>query len=169
MTSHGYPASAMLGDYLRAAAGFLPATTMLATMPLGATAGAVLGVVAALFASFGIRTMLRHGSRVELTESAMRSTGLLQTSIVWEELDRMRLGYYSTRRDRSEGWMQLELRSGRSRIRVDSRIEGFSNLVKRSAAAAERRGVQLDGATLANLAMFGVSLRRDGFFQEVST
>jgi hypothetical protein len=169
MTSHAYPTSAMLGDYLRAAAGFLPATIMLATVPVGAAAGVVLAIVAALFASFGIRTMLRHGSGVEMTESALRSTGLLQASIVWEELDRVRLGYYSTRRDRRHGWMQLELRSGRSSIRVDSRIEDFSELVKRSVAAAERRGLQLDGATLANLAAFGVNLRPDGVVQEVTT
>jgi hypothetical protein len=116
----------------------------------------VLGIFAALFAGFGIRTILRHGTRFEITESALRASGLRRASIVWGELDRMKLAYYSTRRDRQDGWMQLELRSGRSRIRLDSRITGFTELVKMSVRAAEARGLALSAATLANLAALGV-------------
>lgn len=159
MTFHAYPTSAMLGDYLRAAAGFVPVTAVLAILPVTATAGIVLGGFASLFALFGVRTMLRHGSRLEMTESALSATGLFPASIVWEELDRMRLSYYSTRRDRRHGWMQLELRSGSSSINLDSRIEGFSELVEKSARAAQRRGLSLDAATVANLAVLGVNDR----------
>jgi hypothetical protein len=166
MTSHAYPPSAMLGDYLRAAAGFVPTIAVLATLPVDTTAGIVLSGIASLFALFGIRTMLRHSSRLEMTESALRATGWRGASIVWEELDRMRLGYYSTRRDRRDGWMQLELRSGSSSINLDSRIEGFSELVERSARAAESRELSLDPATLANLAVLGVGSRREGAGQE---
>jgi hypothetical protein len=168
MTSHCYPTSAMLGDYLRAAAGFVPATAILAAVPVDPAAGAVLGGFAALFALFGIRTMLRHGTRFEMSDSALRATGLLKASIVWEKLDRMRLSYYSTRRDRHNGWMQLELRSGWSSIHLDSRIEGFGQLLEKSARAAERRGLPLDVATLANLAVLGVGVRADGVAQEAS-
>jgi hypothetical protein len=159
MTFHAYPTSAMLGDYSRAAAGCVPATALLLTLPVNATAGIALASLALLFALFGIRTMLRHGSRLEMTESALRANGFLRASIVWQELDRMRLSYYSTRRDRRDGWMQLELRCGSSSINLDSRIEGFAELVERSARAAERRGLSLDAATLANLAVLGSSAR----------
>jgi hypothetical protein len=168
MTSHRYPASAMLGDYLRAAAGFVPATVILAAVPVGPVAEAVLGGFAALFALFGIRTMVRHGTRLEVSDSALRTTGLLKASIVWEKLDRMKLGYYSTRRDRRDGWMQLELRSGWSRIHLDSRIEGFGDVVQKSARAAEKRGLPLDTATLTNLAVLGVGVRAERFAQEAS-
>ena len=70
----------------------------------------------------------------------------------------MTLAYYSTRRDRRDGWMQLELRSGRKKVRLDSRIEGFAELVGKSASAARSRGLTLNAATLANLAALGVSL-----------
>lgn len=162
MTSHGYPASAMLGDYLRAAAGFVPVTVILAAVPVGPVAEVVLGGLAALFAVFGVRTMLRHGTCFEMSDSILRATGLTKASIVWEELDRMRLGYYSTRRDRRDGWMQLELRSGGSTIHIDSRIEGFGDLVKKSATAAERRSLSLDATTLANLAVLGAGVPADG-------
>jgi hypothetical protein len=168
MTFHAYPTSAMLGDYVRAAAGCLPATAVLLILPVNATAGTVLAGLALLFALFGIRTMLRHASRLEMTESALRATGLLRASIVWQELDRMRLSYYSTRRDRRDGWMQLELRSGSSSINLDSRIGGFAELVERSARAAERRGLSLDAATLANLAVLGVGAHGEAVGREAS-
>ena len=168
MTFHGYPTCAMLGDYLRAAAGFIPVTGVLVSLPVTATVGIVLGGFASLFALFGVRTMLRHGSRLEMTEAVLRATGLFPASIVWEELDRMRLSYYSTRRDQRNGWMQLELRSGSSNINLDSRIEGFSELVERSARAAQRRGLSLDAATLANLAVLGVSDRCEAVGREAA-
>jgi hypothetical protein len=73
----------------------------------------------------------------------------------------MTLAYYSTRRDRREGWMQLELRSGWTKVRLDSRIEGFAELVDKSARAATSRGLTFNAATLANLAALGISLHTE--------
>ena len=73
----------------------------------------------------------------------------------------MTLVYYSTRRDRRDGWMQLELRSGWKKVCLDSRIEGFADLVSRSASAAKVRGLTLNAATSANLAALGASLHTE--------
>jgi hypothetical protein len=156
MTRHAYPSSAMLGDYLRAAAGFVPTAAILAVAPVGAIAAGILGGLAALFSVFGIRTALRHGTRVEMSEAGLSASGLLGATIRWAELDRMKLAYYSTRRDRRDGWMQLELRSGWSTIRLDSRIEGFTELVERSTLAAAARRLALSPATAANLEALGI-------------
>jgi hypothetical protein len=161
MTLYSYPTSAMLGDYARAAAGLVPTAAILAITPVGLTAAVVLGGFASLFAVFGIRTALRHTTRFEMTETLLNGLGLVPCSIAWSELDRVRLAYYSTRRDRRGGWMQLELRSGRKRVRIDSRIEGFTEVVKASARAAELRGLSFDPATLANLEALGIKLRAD--------
>jgi hypothetical protein len=159
MTGHVYPTSAMLGDYVRAAAGLFLSSGILATMSTGMIAEFVIGGFAALFALFGARTALRHGTHLEVTETALTASGLLRISILWSELDRLKLSYYSTRRDRRDGWMQLELRSGVSSLRVDSRIEGFAELVGMSARAATRRGLSLDPATSANLLALRVGYR----------
>lgn len=53
--------------------------------------------------------------------------------------------------------MQLELRAGRSTIRLDSRIDGFVRVVERATRAAEARGLPLSAATVANLEALGVS------------
>jgi hypothetical protein len=148
----------MLGDYARAAAGLFPIFAIVAIAPVGAAEATVLGGFAALFAVFGIRTALRHGSRLELTDGLLRASGLVRTSISLRELDRLKLAYYSTRRDGRDGWMQLELRSGSSTLRLDSRVEGFSKLVEASARAAEARGLLLNAATLANLQALRIEL-----------
>jgi len=158
MTRFAYPASAMLGDYLRTAAGLLPSAALLAIVPVGPVAGVMLGGFVAIFAAFGCRTALRHGTRLELSETGLCARGLWRTEIAWSGLDRMKLAYYSTRRDRREGWMQLELGCGRARVRVDSRIVGFERLVECSASAAASRGLALNPATLANLQALGVTL-----------
>ena len=159
MTHHVYPPSALMGDYLRAAAGFFPTIAVLAIAPVGIVGETMLGGFAALFAVFGIRTALRHRTSIEVTEAFLQSSGLLQTSIWWSKLDQMKLSYYSTRRDGHGGWMQLKLGAGWSTLRVDSRVAGFSELVSASANDAEMRGLSLDPATLANLKALGIELR----------
>src|ERR1700719_2042530 len=156
---HVYPASALGGDYFRAAAGFFPTIAALAVGPVGTVGGTMLGGFAALFAVFGIRTALRHCTSIEVTEAALQSSGLLQTSIWWNKLDQMKLSYYSTRRDGRGGWMQLKLRAGGSTLLIDSRVEGFSDLVIASAKAAELRCLSLDPATSVNLQALGIELR----------
>jgi hypothetical protein len=162
MTRLAYPGRAMLGDYLRAAAGLVPTAAVLATVRVSVAAAAFLASAAALFLFFGIRTALRHGTRVELNEAVLRASGPLAQSIVWSELDGIKLAYYSTRRDRGGGWMQLQLRAGRSVLRLDSRIEGFAVVVERAARAAAARRLPLDAATAANLQSLGVAAPATG-------
>jgi hypothetical protein len=151
-----YPASAMLGDYLRAAAGLVPTGFILATVSLGGVATVVLGGLATIFAAFAIRTALRHGTSLEVSDTGLRASGLRQVVIPWGELDRVKLAYYSTRRDRKSGWMQMQLGAGRARLSLDSRLDGFERLARQAAAAAAARGLELSDATAANLQALGV-------------
>ncbi|HUC12107.1 MAG TPA: hypothetical protein VL985_17040 [Stellaceae bacterium] len=156
MSCHAYPHSAMIGDYLRAAAGFVPAVAILLCVPLGPVATVIFAGLAALFLMFGMRTALRHATRLEASETGLRATGPLSATLRWAELDRIRLTYYSTRRDRRDGWMQLDLRAGAASIRLDSRVDGFDQLVERSAYAAAAGGVEISAATAANLEALGI-------------
>ena len=161
-TRHAYPATAMIGDYLRAAAGLVPTGVVFATEPVGTVAATVLGSFAAVFGVFGLRTVLRHRTSLEMSDTELRAYGALRCRINWAELDRMKLAYYSTRRDRRSGWMQLELRAGGSTVKLDSRIAGFDRLVQRAAEVAASRGVALNEATLDNLQALGIRLPEGG-------
>jgi hypothetical protein len=155
---HVYPATAMVGDYLRAAAGLVPTGVVFATEPVGTVAATVLGSFAAVFGIFGLRTVLRHGTSLEMTDTELRASGAWPCRISWAELDRMKLTYYSTRRDRRSGWMQLELSAGGAKVKLDSRIAGFDRLVLRAAEVAAERDVALNDATLDNLQALGIRL-----------
>lgn len=161
-TRHVYPTAAMVGDYLRAAAGLVPTGVVFATEPVGTVAATVLGSFAAVFGIFGLQTVLRHGTRLEMSDTELRALGAWPCTISWADLDRMKLTYYSTRRDRRSGWMQLELGAGGARVRLDSRIAGFDQLVLRAAEVAVSRGVALNEATLANLQALGIRLPEPG-------
>lgn len=178
MSVHAYPAAAMIGDYLRAAGGLVPAVLILALSPFTPVAGTLLSCFAAVFLVFGVRTALRHGTRIELTETGIEASGPLRATIRWSELDRLSLAYYSTHRDRVArpqnvrstlglshhstdrdrrgGWMQLRLHAGASTLRLDSRIEGFARLVEHAARAAAARRLPLSAATAANLEALGI-------------
>jgi hypothetical protein len=162
VTRHVYPASAMIGDYLRAAAGLVPTGVLFAAVPVSPVAGAILGSFAAIFAVFGLRTALRHGTSLEMSETELRARGAWSGAVAWAELDRMKLAYYSTRRDRASGWMQLELGAGGRRVRLDSRIAGFDQVVQRAAVAAQARDLELSEATVANLEALGVRVPEPG-------
>jgi hypothetical protein len=158
---HAYPAAAMIGDYLRAAAGLVPAGAIIATMPVAPVPATLLGGFAMIFGIFGLRTALRHNTSIEMTDTEIRAHGLVANGLVartiaWAELDRLRLAYYSTRRDRKTGWMQLELGGGGKRLSLDSRIAGFGEVVRRAADAAAENHLRVSESTAANLEALGV-------------
>ena len=146
----------MISDYLRAAAGFAPALAILVFSSPGPVGRGIVAAFAALFALFGLRAALRHATVIEASETELRASGPLAAAIRWGELDQLRLAYFSTHRDKRDGWMQLDLRGGRSNIRLDSRIDGFNELVERAALAAAACGLELNAATAANLEALGV-------------
>jgi hypothetical protein len=158
VSQHAYPASAMAGDYLRAAAGLVPAGVLLTSVPIATVGGIVLASLAAIFGAFAARTVVRHGTTIEVGASGLRTLGPRRRSIAWDKLDRLKLGYYSTRRDRRAGWMQLDLGAGRTRVRLDSRLDGFDAVVRQAAAAAAVRGLALTPATVSNLQALGIRL-----------
>lgn len=157
MSSHAYPSAALFGDYARAAAGFFPLAALLLFVPLAPAAAVLLGLFAAVFALFGMRTALRHLTRIEMSETMVEAFGARPKRILWDELERVKLAFYSTERERRRGWMQLDLRARRSTLSLDSRIEGFERVVAMAAESAARRGLWLDPATLANLKSLGLT------------
>jgi hypothetical protein len=158
VSRHRYPTSALAGDYARTLLGLALAVPPLALLPLNPYVAALLALLAALFVVFGWRTLLRQLRPVEVTDVAIASAGPFPVELKWSALDEFRLAYFATRRDGAGGWMQLALRAGRRRLRLDSRIEGFAAVVERAARAAVARRLNLSTTTTANLAALGVMI-----------
>ena len=66
------------------------------------------------------------------------------------------LRYYTTRRDKLDGWMLLKLKGNESVLTLDSSLDGFDDIVLRALEAARANGVALTAATLANLPALGI-------------
>ena len=157
MTSHAYPAGALIGDYGRAGLGLaFVVPPLFLISPVQIVGAACLGL-ATLFAAFAGRTLLRQLTPVEMDEAGIGAGGLRPLRLEWAALDGLSLHYYATRRDREGGWMQLVLRAEGRRLRLDSRIAGFQIIAARAARAAEARRLSLSPITLANLAALGLA------------
>ncbi len=153
-----YQRKPIVGDMIRAVVGvILTGVPLLFVEPSPATL-AIFGGLAALFALFGVRTLLRARSVIELGRDGVTVKGMLGGTIAWQKVQTMKLGYYTTRRDRQGGWMQLTLQGGGKRLRFDSTLEGFDRLVRRAVAAATANGAVLSSPTLANLAALDVAV-----------
>jgi hypothetical protein len=152
-----YPRTTLLADYARASVGLVFAAIAI-FLPLHWGLALVFGLIAALLLFFGGRTAVRQLSRVELSEDGIALAGPFGRKLAWQELDGLRLRYFSMRRDRQHGWMELTLSGAGRRIRLESQIEGFEVIVTRAGAAAAARRVTFDDPTATNLAAMGIDI-----------
>lgn len=143
-------------DYARAIAGLLFTAGPVALVPAAPVVVALLGIMAALFAVFALRTALRHATAFVISESGITSEGPLGRDISWAGIRGMKLAYYTTRRDRTKGWMHLRIRGDHGSLTIDSGIDRFPEIVRMAYGAARRRGVRLNETTMANVAAMGI-------------
>ena len=151
-----YPARALMQDYFYTVLGLAFTLVPLALVtPLAAVTGGLAGF-AVLFFIFGLRTAIRHNTFVEISNSGVMLHSLWGSNVTWSELRELKLSYFSTRRDRHRGWMQLRLRGQNRTIRMDSTLDGFEKLTERAAREAHARDLVLGLETIQNLMALGV-------------
>jgi hypothetical protein len=155
MSLHRYAPRALAGDYARAGIGLAVTGGPMIFLRPAAVVAVVLGALATIFALFALRTALRQFSVIEVTADAIRAHGPTGKSMAWDEIDRVRLDYYTTRRESGAGWMQLKLGAGRGRIRIDSTVGDFDRIVAAVAAAA--RGADMTETTRGNFRALGIT------------
>ncbi len=152
-----YPPSALYADYLRALGGLLlTGIPLVAVRPLPAVQW-ILGGLFVLFLVFGIRTLIRQLSAVELSSAHLAVQGPISRKISWQDLNRVKLRYYSTKRKRDQGWMQLKLWGGGKSITIDSSMDGFQEVAEYTAREMRARGLETDATTINNFAGLGLS------------
>jgi hypothetical protein len=160
-----YSLRALRADYLRAGAGLVLSLGPAIAIPAASPAMYVLLPAAALFLAFGVRTWRRQISRVEIGPAGISLFSPSRVSLPWNRVQAVKLSYYSTRSDRTGGWMQLTLkgedpqRGGKlCALRVDSSLDAFERVARLAATAAVANGVVLPDATRSNLSALGISV-----------
>lgn len=153
--SYRYPAGTIFRDYVRAATGvslfFAPAVAF----DLPRVTIYVCLAIGTLFAFYLRQTVIRHRMRIDMDDRMIRNRGD-ELCFAWNELSRVVLRYFSVRRERDGGWLELRISSGNRSLCLDSRIEGFERIAAQAARAAAENGLPLDGATLSNFNALGI-------------
>lgn len=160
MSRHRYPLSALLKDDVKAVLGLAVSATPLFIDGISVIIFYVFLALTILFLVFGLRMALRHTTVIEVSDRGVRASGLLGATIAWEDLRDVQLRYYSTRRDREHGWMDLRLKGRRHALRIESAIEGFEHIVRRTTDFAPHNGIELSAPTRANLKAMGIGEQR---------
>jgi len=151
-----YPAGAISSDYARGLGGIVLTAGPAWTLAPAAPVYWILAGCALLFLVYLARAVVRHLTRIELSETGIAARGPFGAVIRWDELRSIKLNHYTTRSDRSGGWMQLDLSTRRRTLCVDSRLGCFSELAGAAAREALRRGYCLDEGTRVNLRALGI-------------
>ena len=164
--TYRYPVASLVPDGIRALVGLVVTGAPLAALSVAPWFGMVLGAGVALFGVFGVLTALRVRTRVRIDDEGIDvSPG--RGRLGWSRVARVKLRYFAVRRERERkrgeggrrGWMQLVLKGDdRLVVRIDSRLDGFDDVLRRTAAAAARRGLDLDPVTRANFEAAGLSV-----------
>lgn len=161
MTERGfgrYPADALKADGLRAAGGL--AVTLGPLALVGFEAHPLVAVPllagAGLFGWLGVRTLARRGAAYRLTEDGLvMPSGFFMVMIRWDQVTGVKLRYYSTKKDRSGGWMQMTIRAGRGSHSIESQLTGFDIIAARVAELVLERGLPVDATTKENFLSLG--------------
>lgn len=157
-----YPRRALIADYSRALIGAALTLGPLTFIKAGSVMVYILAGLGALFFFFGLRTVIRHLTQVEVSAGGVRIAGPIGRAIRWRDLDSLSLQYYSMRRQKLDGWMLLKIKGRGSVVALDSTLEGFDDIVVRAVAAARDNGVELTESTLVNLPAMGIDVTSIG-------
>jgi hypothetical protein len=153
-----YRFEALRSDYLRTGIGLALSLGPALFIPAGSAAMYLLGPAGLLFLIFGLRTWRRQISRAEVDGDGISFFSPGRVSLAWNDLRAIKLSYYSTRTDRTGGWMQLTLRgeNGKPAIRLDSSLDDFEHVARLAAAAARHHGIAVTAATQSNFSALGI-------------
>lgn len=156
MTEYRYPASSLAVSLTRGLAGVVAFLSPFFVVDPAPMVQAVLIALAALFAVYAVRAVLRHLCVVRMDDDGIGTVGPMGRHVAWDSLAKVRLSYYTTGRDRRRGWMELKISTARRTLRIESSIGGFAEIVERTVGEAQRRGLPLDPATSNNLEPLGI-------------
>jgi len=158
MNRYRYPGRALAGDYLRAGVGFALTAGPALLLQTAAPVAVILGGFGVLFGIFGLRTALRQFTVIEMSDNAVTVLGMGGKRLEWRDVRQLRLDYFSTRRDREGGWMQMKISGPAGNVRIDSALDGFSRAAGEAAGYAAAHGIAVTGTTRGNFQALGIDL-----------
>ena len=161
--AYRYSRAAVAGAYARSAVGLAFTLGPLVSLEPAPSLSAVLVVGAALFLVYLAKSIALHTAEIVVDARGIRTQGLFAADIAWDALRTVALNYYTTRSDRSQGWIELVVRGRRGTIRVQSVLQGFDEIVAFAVREAEARNCAFTDRTRTHLAMLGIRTGRESY------
>jgi hypothetical protein len=165
VSGFGFERASLRRDFIRAAVGLALTGGGFLLADHGSVGQWVFGPIALVFLAFLLHTAVRRGTYYDLTlDGIRRSNGLgpitRTSTLAWRDLRRVSLRYFSTRRDRAGGWLQLTLAGSGTRFSLDSTLEGFDAVIAATATAIREHDISVKATTAGNFAALGQDLGR---------
>ena len=158
--TYRYSRAVIARAYARSAVGLGATLIPLLMLEPALWVGGVLLPVAGLFLVYLAKWIGRHTASMVLDEQGIKVQGLYGVDIEWDDLRAVQLNYYTTRNDRSHGWIELVVRGTLGVVRVESDLQGFEDIVARVVHEAVRRDCALDDRTRLHLGVLGINAAR---------
>ena len=159
------------GDYLRGAiglfvtVGLLIAATKITIFQYLFSAGALL------FFGYYLTTAQRHLTTFSFSNDTFQANGPLGKNISLPAVIDIRLRYFSTRKDRTGegGWFELTIRDPKSKISVDSTINGFDQIMQHCVDIIHQNKLAPSETTIENFSSAGFPLQNGPSFENEIT
>ena len=162
MDGYRYPISELRGDYIRAVAGMLFFGMFLFSASSVPVMFFIIGSIFLLFLGFAVQTWSRHSTVIRIEPHGLRFYGLRHREIAWDDLSSAKLRFFTVKRDRDAGWMELTLFKGKNKTKIDSRLEGFNDIAAAVANKIEEKGVTIDENSVENFNALGIITKSPG-------
>lgn len=156
MSEMTYSRGSLMLDYVRALLGLGIVGGLLAFTTPVVWVQWILLALFVLFTAFTLRTWNRHKSVFALHPQGLEQLRPRAEQLGWDELQDVQLRYFSTRRDRKNGWMQLNLQGNGKKIIVDSNLSGFDAILQTVAGVVTEKKLDLGAATRENFRAMGL-------------
>ena len=153
--------SALRGDYLRGAIGLFVTLGLLIAATKITIFQYLFAAGALLFLGFFLRTAQRHLTTFSFSNDAFQTKGPFVKSILLPAVIDIRLRYFSTRKDRTgeSGWFELTIRDPKSKISVDSTINGFDQIMHNCLDIIHQNKLTPSATTIENFSSAGFPLQ----------
>ena len=162
MDGYRYPISELRGDYIRAVAGMLFFGMFLFSASSVPVMFFIIGSIFLLFLGFAVQTWSRHSTVIRIEPHGLRFYSLRRREIAWDDLSSAKLRFFTVKRDRDAGWMELTLFKGKNKTKIDSRLEGFNDIAAAVANKIEEKGVTIDENSVENFNALGIITKSPG-------
>ena len=148
-----------MGDYFRSAMGIAVSIIPLVVVSSKPVITYLFSAMIIVFLAFGLRTILRHLTRIEVWDEGITVNLPFRKQIGWSDISALKIKYFSTRKNKKNGWLQMTVGGAGQSISVDSKISGFRDILKQRHRSRRRQRVSLDEASTANMEALDQVLR----------